>query len=52
MFHASENMTESKLELVLERFYKGEPIQQSGQQENEPEEADVKHISSKKHVYR
>lgn len=29
VFHASEDMTESKLELVLERFYKGEPIQQS-----------------------
>lgn len=29
VFHASEDLTESKLELVLERFYKGEPIQQS-----------------------
>ena len=28
VFHASEDMTESMLELVLERFYKGEPIQQ------------------------
>ena len=35
VFHASEDMTESKLELVLERFYKGEPIQQSEQMEEE-----------------
>lgn len=27
VFHASEDLTESKLELILERFYKGEPIQ-------------------------
>ena len=41
VFHASEDLTESKLELVLERFYKGEPIQQSEQSENEIVEADV-----------
>lgn len=41
VFHASEDMTESMLELVLERFYKGEPIQQSEQREDETEEADV-----------
>ena len=45
MFHTSEDMTESKLELVLERFYKGEPIQQSEQLENEAVEADVLSIS-------
>jgi len=44
-FHASEDLTESKLELVLERFYKGDPIQQSEQQEDETEEADVLSIS-------
>ena len=33
VFYASEYLTESKLELVLERFYKGEPIQQSEQSE-------------------
>lgn len=45
VFHTSEDLSESELELVLERFYKGEPIQSSGQQENEPEEADVLNIS-------
>ena len=45
VFHASEDLTESKLELVLERFYKGEPIQQSEQSENEIVEADVLSIS-------
>ena len=40
VFHASEDMTESKLELVLERFYKGEPIQQSEQMEEENVEGD------------
>lgn len=29
VFHASNDLSESELELVLERFYKGEPIQQS-----------------------
>ena len=45
VFHASEDLTESKLELVLERFYKGEPIQQSEQSENEIVAADVLSIS-------
>lgn len=45
VFHASEDLTESKLELVLERVYKGEPIQQSEQSENEIVEADVLSIS-------
>lgn len=45
VFHASEDMTESKLELVLERFYKGEPIQKLEQREDETEEADVLSIS-------
>lgn len=45
VFHASEDMTESKLELVLEWFYKGEPIQQSEQPENEIVAADVLSIS-------
>lgn len=45
VFHASDDMTESKLELVLERFYKGEPIQKLEQREDETEEADVLSIS-------
>lgn len=45
MFHASEDLTESKLELILERFYKGRPIQQSEQSENEIVAADVLSIS-------
>ena len=51
MFHASEDMTESKLELVLERFYKGEPIQQSEQPENETLEADVLSISVPRNMF-
>ena len=45
VFHASEDLTESKLELILERFYKGEPIQQSERSENEIVAADVLRIS-------
>lgn len=45
VFHASEDLTESKLELILERFYKGEPIQQSERSENEIVAADVLSIS-------
>lgn len=51
VFHASEDMTESKLELVLERFYKGEPIQQSEQREDETEEADVLSISVPRNMF-
>ena len=51
VFHASEDMTESKLELVLEQFYKGEPIQQSEQREDETEEADVLSISVPRNMF-
>ena len=51
VFHASEDMTESMLELVLERFYKGEPIQQSEQREDETEEADVLSISVLRNMF-
>ena len=51
VFHASEDMTESLLELVLERFYKGEPIQQSEQREDETEEADVLSISVPRNMF-
>ena len=51
VFHASEDMTESMLELVLERFDKGEPIQQSEQREDETEEADVLSISVPRNMF-
>ena len=51
VFHASEDMTESMLELVLERFYKGEPIQQSEQREDETEAADVLSISVPRNMF-
>ena len=51
VFHASEDITESMLELVLERFYKGEPIQQSEQREDETEEADVLSISVPRNMF-
>ena len=51
VFHAAEDMTESMLELVLERFYKGEPIQQSEQREDETEEADVLSISVPRNMF-
>ena len=51
VFHSSEDMTESMLELVLERFYKGEPIQQSEQREDETEEADVLSISVPRNMF-
>ena len=51
VFHASEDMTESMLELVLERFYKGEPIQQSEQREDETVEADVLSISVPRNMF-
>lgn len=51
VFHASEYLPESKLELVLEWFYKGEPIQQSEQPENETVEADVLSISVPRSIW-
>lgn len=51
VFHASEDMTESKLELVLERFYKGESIQKLEQREDETEEADVLSISVPRSIF-
>ena len=51
VFHASGDLSESKLKLVLERFYKGEPIQQSEQSENEIMEADVLSISVPRNMF-
>lgn len=51
VFHTSEALSESKLELVVERFYKGELIQQSGQPENENAKADVLRISVSRSLF-
>ena len=45
VFHASGDLSESKLDLILDRFYKGEPIQQSELLEDETVEADVLSVS-------
>ena len=51
VFHTSEDLSESELKLVLERFYKGEPIQQSEQSEDETVEADVLSISVPRNMF-
>lgn len=51
VFHTSEDLSESELKLVLERFYKGEPIQQSEQSENEIMEADILSISVPRNMF-
>lgn len=51
VLHTSEDLSESELELVLERFYKGEPIQQSELPEDETVEADVLSISVPRNMF-
>ena len=51
VFHTSEDLLESELEMVLERFYKGEPIQQSELPEDETVEADVLSISVPRNMF-
>ena len=51
VFHASGDLSESKLDLILERFYKGEPIQQSELPEDETVEADVLSISVPRNMF-
>lgn len=51
VFHASEDLSESELEMVLERFYKGEPIQQSELPEDETVEVDVLSISVPRNMF-
>ena len=51
VFHASGELSESKLDLILERFYKGEPIQQSELPEDETMEADVLSISVPRNMF-
>lgn len=51
MFHASGDLSESKLDLILERFYKGEPIQQSELPEDETVDADVLSISVPRNMF-
>ena len=52
VFHTSEDLSESELELVLERFYKGEPIQQSEQMEEENVEEDGLIISVPRKIFK
>ena len=51
VFHASGDLSESKLDLILERFHKSEPIQQSEQPENETLEEDVLSISVPRNMF-
>ena len=51
VFHASGDLSESKLDLILDRFYKGEPIQQSELLEDETVEADVLSISVPRNMF-
>lgn len=51
VFHASGDLSESKLKLILERFYKGEPIQQLELLEDETVEADVLSISVPRNMF-
>lgn len=51
VFHASGDLSESKLDLILERFYKGELIQQSELPEDETVEADVLSISVPRNMF-
>lgn len=51
VFPASGDLSESKLDLILERFYKGEPIQQSELPEDETVEADVLSISVPRNMF-
>ena len=51
VFHASGDLSESKLDSILERFCKGEPIQQSELPEDETMEADVLSISVPRNMF-
>ena len=45
VFYVSDDLSESKLEFILERFYSGESIRQSTQPEDETVEVNVLSIS-------
>ena len=51
VFHASGDLSESKLELILERFYKGERIQQLELPEDETVKADVLSVSVPRNMF-
>lgn len=51
VFHISGNLSESKLELILERFYKGERIQQLELPEDETVKADVLSVSVPRNMF-
>ena len=51
VFHTSGDLSESKLEWILERFYNGERIQQLGLPEDETVKADVLSISVPRNMF-
>lgn len=51
VFHISGDLSESKLELILERFYKGERIQQLELPEDETVKADVLSVSVPRNMF-
>ena len=51
VFHTSGDLSKSKLELILERFYNGERIQQLGMPEDETVKADVLSISVPRNMF-
>ena len=51
VFHISNDLTENELEVVLERFYKGEPLQQLALPEDEMVEADVLSVSVPRNMF-
>ena len=51
MFRASNEITESQLELIIERFYKGEPLQKVKQPEDEIVEQDILSISVPRNMF-
>ena len=51
VFHTSGDLSESKLELILERFYKGDRIQQLELPEDETVKADVLSVSVPRNMF-
>lgn len=51
VFHTSGDLSESKLKLILERFYKGEPIQQSELPADETVKANALSISVPRNMF-
>lgn len=51
VFHTSGDLSESKLQLILERFYKGDRIQQLEPPEDETVKADVLSVSVPRNMF-